>query len=159
MPELPSITVYCERLQALAGGQVLERIRLLSPFLLRTAVPPLTDTFGKRVQTVERLGKRIILGLEDELFLVVHLMIAGRLRWKEPAARLSKPMGLAAFDFATGTLIFTEASKKKRAALHVVKGRDALKDFDRGGIEVLTATYDTFRAVMTRDKITRSSGR
>jgi formamidopyrimidine-DNA glycosylase len=154
MPELPSITVYCERLEALAGRQILERIRLLSPFLLRTAVPPLTDTFGKRVETVERMGKRIILGLEDDLFLVIHLMIAGRLRWKEREAKLSKPMGLAAFDFSTGTLVFTEASKKKRASLHVVKGRDELKAFDRGGLEVLQATDRAFREVMTRENHT-----
>jgi formamidopyrimidine-DNA glycosylase len=154
MPELPDVTVYVERLQALAGGRVLERVRLASPFLLRSVEPPLAEVHGKRVVEVRRIGKRIAIGLENELWLVIHLMIAGRLRWKKAGAKPPGRVGLAAFDFADGTLVFTEASKKKRASLHVVRGEAALAGFDRGGLEVLGASAEAFAAALTRENHT-----
>jgi formamidopyrimidine-DNA glycosylase len=144
VPELPDVTVYVERLQALAAGQPLGGLRLVSPFLLRTAVPPWQDAVGRRVAGVRRLGKRIVLELEGELFLVLHLMIAGRLRWRAPEAKVPGKVGLAAFDFPTGSLILTEASKKKRASLHVVEGEAGLAEHDRGGLEVLEADGQAF---------------
>ncbi len=154
MPELPDVTVYVERLNALVGGQRLEGVRNKSPFLLRTVEPPLSDAHGRRVVDVQRLGKRIVFELEDELFLVIHLMIAGRLRWRKPGAGLPGRIGLAAFDFEAGTIIFTEASKKKRASLHVVSGRDALAPFRRGGLEVLDADMAAFREALLRENRT-----
>jgi len=154
MPELPSVTVYVERLAALAGGRVLERVRLTSPFLLRSHDPPLAATHGHILVGVARLGKRIVLELDGDLFLVIHLMIAGRLRWKKAGAPVPKRGGLAAFDFANGTVVFTEVSKQKRASLHVVRGRDELAAFDRGGLEVLDATVDAFAAALRRDNHT-----
>lgn len=142
MPELPDVTVYVERLAAKTLGQRLARVRLHSPFLLRTAAPPLGDAFGREVVAVERIGKRIVLGLEDDLFLVIHLMIAGRLRWKKAGAKVPTRGGLAAFDFPDGTVVFTEVSKKKRASLHVVQGRASLADYDRGGVDPRTATVE-----------------
>jgi formamidopyrimidine-DNA glycosylase len=132
MPELPDITVYIERLAAKTVGRPLTGIRLKSPFLLRTVTPRPADAIGRPVQAVERIGKRIVLRFGDDLIFVLHLMIAGRLRWKKPGAAIPGRVGLAAFDFEDGTLIFTEASKKKRASLHVVTAAD-LPDFDRGG--------------------------
>jgi formamidopyrimidine-DNA glycosylase len=150
VPELPDVTVYVERLQALTVGHVLEGIRLASPFVLRTVTPSPKDLAGARVVSVERLGKRIVIGVEPppqaentidaQRFIVIHLMIAGRLRWKEPKAKLPGKLALAGFDFAHGTLIFTEASGKKRASLHLVQGRAGLAEFDRGGLDVLAAT-------------------
>ncbi len=154
MPEYPDVTVYVERLDALCTGQVLERVRLGSPFLLRTVNPPLAEASGTRILGFERIGKRIVFCLEDDLFLVIHLMIAGRLRWKKPAATLPRGNGLAAFDLATGTIVFTEASKKKRASLHVVRGRAALADFDRGGLELFGSTVEAFAAALTRENHT-----
>ena len=154
MPEYPDVTVYVERLDALCTGQVLQRVRLGSPFLLRTVDPPLPAAHGKRVLGFERIGKRIVFALEDDLFLVIHLMIAGRLRWKKPGAKLPRGNGLAAFDFADGTIIFTEASKKKRASLHVVRGRAALDDFDRGGLELIGSSIDDFAAALARENHT-----
>jgi len=154
MPELPSVTVYVERLEALTVGKPLEAVRLASPFLLRTHDPPLSEAHGKRVEGVRRIGKRIVLALETELFLVIHLMIAGRLRWKKPGQPVPKGSGLAAFDFPGGSLIFTEASKKKRASLHVVRGETALAQFDRGGLEVLHATVEGFGAALARENHT-----
>lgn len=140
MPELPDVVVYCERLAAKTVGRTLKTVRLRSPFLLRTAVPPLKDAFGREVVGVRRLGKRIVLELQDELFLVIHLMIAGRLRWRTAGTNPPGRDGLAAFDFDDGTLIFTEASKKKRASLHVVLGEDGLAAHTRDGIDPRTAS-------------------
>ena len=144
MPELPDVTVYVERLRARAIGQPIEGIRIASSFVLRTVTPAPKDLIGARVQTVERLGKRIVIGVEGDRYIVIHLMIAGRLRWKERGAALPRKLALAGFDFPNGTLVFTEASPKKRASLHVVAGRAALAEFDRGGLDVLTATAAEF---------------
>jgi formamidopyrimidine-DNA glycosylase len=144
VPELPDVTVYVERLHAMTAGHVLEGIRLASPFVLRTVTPPPKDVAGTKVVGVERMGKRIILAMEADRFIVIHLMIAGRLRWKEPKAKLPAKVALAGFDFAHGTLVFTEASGKKRASLHIVQGRAALAEFDRGGLDVYAATAKQF---------------
>ncbi len=146
MPELPDIVVYVESLERRVVGQVLEQVRLNSPFVLRTAVPPLSDVLGKQVMAIRRIGKRIALVMEDEIFIVLHLMIAGRLRWIAPGAKGKWPgMTLATFRFATGTLSFSEAGTRKRASLHLVRGEDALSAFDMGGMEVLDADIDAFR--------------
>jgi len=144
MPELPDITVYIEALEKRVTGAPLERVRIGHPFPLRTAEPPLAAVAGKRVVGLRRLGKRIVFVLEDELFLVLHLMIAGRLHWREPGAALPGKRGLAAFDFAEGTLILTEAGTKRRAALHLVRGEAALAAHDPGGLEVLEAALPAF---------------
>jgi len=144
MPELPDVTIYVERLQALTVGHVLEGTRLASPFVLRTVTPSPKDLAGTKVVGVERLGKRIVIGMEGDRFIVIHLMIAGRLRWKEPQAKLPGKLALAGFDFSNGTLVFTEASGKKRASLHLVQGRAGLAEFDRGGLDVFTATPKQF---------------
>jgi formamidopyrimidine-DNA glycosylase len=136
VPELPDVTLYCEALAARVRGERLRRIRLASPFVLRTAVPPLESAEGRRVRDVRRLGKRIVLALEGELFLVMHLMIAGRLRWLGAAERPPARITLALLEFAGGTLAFTEAGTKRRASLHLVHGADALAQFDAGGIEI-----------------------
>jgi len=155
MPELPDITVYIDALEKRILGKRLERVRIASPFLLRTANPPLASAEGKTVAELRRLGKRICIGLRDEhakkpeLWLVLHLMIAGRLHWKKRDAMLSPPRGLAAFDFENGTLLWTEAGSKKRASLHVVAGEDGLKALDPGGIEVLRVDLDEFARVLT----------
>jgi formamidopyrimidine-DNA glycosylase len=131
--------VYIERLRARIEGEVLERIRLQSCFLLRTVDPPLEAAQGKRIQGLRRVGKRIVIGLEGGLFLVLHLMIAGRLAWIDHGATVSRPGALALFDFSSGTLVFTEGGTKKRASLHIVRGEDALHALDPGGLEVLEA--------------------
>lgn len=155
VPELPDVTVYVEALDRAARGRVLEQVRLASPFLLRTAEPPLAAAFGREVCSVDRLGKRIVLELTDDLHLVLHLMIAGRLKWKaEPGAAIPGKVGLAAFDFASGTLLLTEAGSKKRASLHVVQGREGLQAHDRGGIDVLTADLDSFDRVLRSENHT-----
>jgi formamidopyrimidine-DNA glycosylase len=144
MPERPDIDVYARRLLALAGGSVLREIKLLSPFLLRTVVPSVDDCLGRRLLAVERLGKRVVLALEGELFLVVHLMIAGRLQWKDkPGAGRGV---LANFRFDTGTLVLTEAGTKRRASLHIAAGRPALAALDPGGIELVPGGHDAFAA-------------
>lgn len=153
MPELPDITVYIEALETRILGQTLEAVRIVSPFLLRTAVPPLSDAPGKRVLEIRRLGKRISIGLEDDLWLVLHLMIAGRLHWHALARgsarpKISPPRGLAAFDFSNGSLLWTEAGSKKRASLHVVLGESGLRSLDPGGLEVLPTTLDRFTATL-----------
>ena len=135
MPELPDVVIYCEALDERIRGQTLERIRLSSPFLLRTAVPPIGDAEGKRVVRVRRLGKRIVIALEQELFLVLHLMIAGRLRWLEPNVKPPGRITLALLEFSSGRLAFTEAGTKRRASLHLVRGEAALAQFDMGGID------------------------
>jgi formamidopyrimidine-DNA glycosylase len=153
MPELPDITVYIEALEACILGQTLEAVRVVSPFLLRTASPPLTEAPGKKVVQLRRLGKRICIGLEDGLWLVLHLMIAGRLHWhplgaKPGRVKVSPPRGLAAFDFSNGSLLWTEAGSKKRASLHVVCGEDGLRSLDPGGLEVLAASLDHLAAAL-----------
>jgi formamidopyrimidine-DNA glycosylase len=145
MPELPDITVYIEALEARIVGQPLERIRIAKPFLLRSVDPPISTANGKKVVGVRRMGKRIVLELEDDLFLVIHLMIAGRLRWQPSGAKVPGKLGLAAFDFPNGTLILTEAGSKRRASLWLVRGEDSLEQFARGGLEVLHATLAQFR--------------
>src|SRR5579859_447254 len=146
MPELPDLTVYLDFLQSHIVGQTLEHVRVASPFVLRTADPPLKAAENKRVLGLRRSGKRLIFELEDELFLMIHLMIAGRFRWKEQGAPITGKIGLAAFDFTNGTLLLTEASQKKRASIHLLRGADTLADFDRGGLEPLDATLDQFRS-------------
>jgi len=145
MPELPDITVYLEALDRFVVGKRLEKIRLRSPFLLRSVDPPISELEGRVVTGRRRLGKRIVFAFEDDLFLILHLMIAGRLRWKKRGAKLSRKTGLAAFDFADGSLVLTEASSKKRASLHVVRGEEALAAHDPGGLEVLDADIGAFR--------------
>jgi len=159
MPELPDVELYVERLRALVGGQTLDRVRLGSPFVLRTVRPPLAAAHGRTLVGARRLGKRVVLELSGDLFLVVHLMIAGRLRWRphaDPAkaAALPAKRGLAAFDFATGTLLLTEEGSKKRAALHVVEGEAALAEHDPGGLEVFGATAEAFGAALAAGRHT-----
>lgn len=145
MPELPDVTVYVERLTALVGGATLTGVRLKSPFLLRSVEPPLSAVAGRRVAGVRRLGKRIVFELEGQLFLVLHLMVAGRLHWKKAGASLGERRSLAAFDFSTGTLVLTEASTRRRASLYVVAGRAGLAAHDRGGLEPLECSYAEFK--------------
>jgi formamidopyrimidine-DNA glycosylase len=154
MPELPDVTVYQERLRAHLVGQTLQQVRLKSPFLLRTVTPPLTAAHGRPVAAVHRIGKRLVLEFDGELMLVLHLMIAGRLRWKDPGHSVADRAVLAAFDFPHGTLVFTEQGTKKRASLHVVQGRAALREFDRGGLEVMDATTAQFAAALRRENRT-----
>lgn len=149
MPELPDITVYIDALGSRVVGQVLRELRITGPFLLRTFDPPPEAVHGKRVLKLRRLGKRIAFGLEDELWLVLHLMIAGRLQWKPPGAKPPGKRGLAAFDFDTGTLLLMEAGTKKRASLHVLRGEAALKAHHPPGLEPLEATRDEFAERLT----------
>ena len=137
MPELPDITVYLEALESRIVGETLERTRIPKPFLLRSVDPPISAAQGKRVLGVRRMGKRIVVELEDDLFLVIHLMIAGRLRWVPAGGKVPGKIGLAAFDFTNGTLILTEAGSKRRASLWLVRGEQSLEQFERGGLEVL----------------------
>ena len=149
MPELPDIVVYIEALEKRILGQTLEGVRLASPFLLRSVNPPLRDADGKRVRELRRVGKRIAIGLENELWLVLHLMIAGRLHWRERGVKVSRPRGLAAFDFPDGSLLLTEAGSKKRASLHVVSGEAGLESLNPGGLEVLDTNLERFTASLT----------
>ncbi len=144
MPELPDVTVYVERLRALAIGQPIEGIRIASVFVLRSVSPSPRELIGAQVESVQRLGKRIVIGVTGERFIVIHLMIAGRLRWKKRGEKVAHKVGLAAFDFPNGTLMFTEASPKKRASIHIVAGREALAEFDRGGLDVFGASLAEF---------------
>ena len=154
MPELPDLTVYRDALVERVRGQALERVRIQNPFVLRTAVPPIGDAEGRRVVDVCRLGKRIVLVLENEYFLVLHLMIAGRLRWLERGAKPPARITLATFEFANGMLAFTEAGTKRRAALHFVHGEKALSTFDAGGLEVLDTDLATFAARLASENHT-----
>jgi formamidopyrimidine-DNA glycosylase len=154
MPELPDVTVYVEALERHVGGRVLERARLASVSLLRSVEPPLAAAEGRRVLRASRLGKRIVLSLEGELHLVLHLMIAGRLRWKPRGAAIPAKRAHAAFDFENGTLLLTEASTKKRATLHVVQGAEGLAAHDPGGLEVLESDLAAFRAALARESHT-----
>jgi len=141
-------------MKAVLDGAHLKRVRIASPFVLRSVEPGLAEVEGKRVLSFERIGKRIVLGLADDLYLVVHLMIAGRFRWRKPDAAIPKGNGLAAFDFNAGTLILTEAGKKRRASLHLVRGRQSLEEFDRGGLELACASLTSFREALLRDNHT-----
>jgi formamidopyrimidine-DNA glycosylase len=154
MPELPDVTVYVERIQALAGGQPLEKVRVASPFLVRTFDPPIDAVDGAKLTSVQRLGKQIVLGLDNDLYLAIHLMIAGRLHWKERGAKIPGKVGLAAFDFPVGTMTLTEASSKKRAAIHVVRGSDGLAELKRGGLEVFDATLEEFAEALRSESHT-----
>ena len=150
MPELPDIVVYIEALEQRILGQPLERIRIASPFLLRTAEPPVQAAEGKRVRQLRRIGKRIAIGLDGDVWLVLHLMIAGRLHWREPGAKLpGGRRGLAGFDFPNGTLILTEAGSKKRASLRLFQGEESLHSQDPGGLEVLECELDAFARTLT----------
>ena len=154
MPELPDLTIYREALERRIVDRPLQQIRLASPFLLRSVDPPISEVRGRRVQGLRLLGKRIVIGLEPDLFLVLHLMIAGRLRWKEAGARIPRRTGSAAFDFPGGTLLMTEAGSKKRASLHLVRGAASLSVFDRGGLEVLACTTAEFASALRRENHT-----
>jgi formamidopyrimidine-DNA glycosylase len=167
VPELPDVSVYVERLRALIVGQPITNIRVASPFVLRTVSPSPRELIGAKIVSVERLGKRIVIGVEragggasqrtlasEERYIVIHLMIAGRLRWKAPNAKLPGKLALAGFDFPNGTLVFTEASGKKRASLHVLAGRAELADHDRGGLDVLAATDAQFTERLQRERHT-----
>jgi formamidopyrimidine-DNA glycosylase len=154
VPELPDVVGYIEALEKRITGARLTRVRLTSPFLLRSFDPPLRAAEGLSVLGLGRLAKRIVVRLEEDLFLVLHLMIAGRLHWREAGARIPAKVGLAAFDFSTGTLTLTEAGSKKRAALHVVRGEEELREFDPGGLEVFEANLPAFREALTRESHT-----
>ena len=154
MPEYPDVVVYIDRLRAYVQGKRLEQLRISHIFLLRTAVPPISEIDGRRVLGFERMGKRIIFAFEDDLFLVLHLMVSGRLRWRKRGVSIKSKRCLAAMDFESGSLLLTEASSKKRASLHLVRGREALEDFDRGGLVVMDATVDEFRAAITEENHT-----
>jgi formamidopyrimidine-DNA glycosylase len=154
MPELPDVTVYIEALNERVLEQPIQKIRVGSPFIVRSFDPPITAAEGKFVIGLRRLGKRIVFELEDELFLVVHLMIAGRFHWKPKGAKIARKYGQAAFDFPNGTLLLTEAGTKKRASIHLIRGAAALREHDPGGLEVFGATLAQFRASLTRENHT-----
>lgn len=154
MPELPDVTVYVESLIPRVVGQTIEAIRLASPFVVRTVTPPIASLAGTRVVGVRRLAKRVVLEFEDDVFLAIHLMISGRLHWRARGAKAPGKIGLAMFDFAEGTLVLTEASSKKRAAIHVVRGEDALRALDRGGLEVMDASLEDFQSVVRSENHT-----
>lgn len=154
MPELPDVTVYLDALRSRLPGQSLVKLRLASPFVLRTVDPSPRDLEGRTVTGLRRLGKRIVLEFEDDLFLVIHLMIAGRFRWLASGAKLPGKIGLAALDFANGTLALTEAGSKRRASMHIVRGEEGLREHDRGGLEPLTMTAAQFREALTRERHT-----
>jgi len=151
MPELPDIVVYVECLKPRIAGRRLEGIRLGGPFVLRSVRPAPEELVGKRVVGLRRIGKRIVIALEDELFVAIHLMIAGRLRWRRPGAALVRRRGLAAFDFETGSLLLTEEGSKRRASIHLVRGEAELRSHDPGGLEVLEADAESFAAALTRE--------
>jgi len=154
MPELPDVELYLHALRPRIVGQRLNRVRVASPFLLRTVDPPLVDVEGRVVRDLSRLGKRIVWHLDDDVFVVIHLMIAGRFRWKPPGAPIPAKVGLAAFEFENGTLLLTEAGAKRRASMHLARGRAALDALDPGGIDVLTSTVGGFGAALTRENHT-----
>src|SRR5580693_5998663 len=149
MPELPDIAAYVSALEPRILAQPIQQIRLASPFLLRTAQPPLRDVEGRIVRELRRIGKRIAIGVEGDLWLVLHLMIAGRLHWRPPGAKLAGRQNLAAFDFPHGSLVLTEAGTKRRASLHLFEGEEALRSIDPGGIDVLSSDLNSFRKALT----------
>ena len=154
MPELPDVTVYVEAIAQRIVDQPLVKLRLGNPFVLRTVDPSPSALAGKRVINVRRLGKRIVIELEDDLFIVIHLMIAGRFKWLAAGAKLPGKMGLAAFDFPNGTLLLTEAGSKRRASIHIVRGEESVRIHDPGGIEPLEISIDEFRAALTHERHT-----
>ena len=154
MPELPDVVVYLECLAPRIAGQPLERVRLRSPFFLRSVEAPVAAAEGRRVTGLSRLGKRLVIGLERELYLVLHLMIAGRLHWRPPRGRIPARRGIAALDFPTGTLLVTEAGTRKRASLHLIEGAQTLAALDPGGVEVLEADLPRFRTALVRESHT-----
>jgi formamidopyrimidine-DNA glycosylase len=154
VPELPDVTAYLEALQQHLMGERLRRLRLANPFVLRTVEPAPEALIGLQVTGFRRIGKRIVIELEGENFIVIHLMIAGRFRWLAPGAKVPGKIGLAAFDFDAGTLVLTEAGSKRRASIHLVKGEEALGAFDPGGMEVLDSTLDEFAAALRRERHT-----
>lgn len=154
MPELPDITVYIEALESRIVGERLERTRIAKPFLLRSVDPPISAASGKLVTALRRMGKRIVMVLEEDLFLVIHLMIAGRLRWLDAGAKVPGKIGLAAFDFSSGTLVLTEAGSKRRASLWLLRGEASLEQFERGGLEVFESGLAAFSERLTRENHT-----
>ncbi len=154
MPELPDIMIYVEALERRIIGERLEGVRIQSPLLLRSFDPPLECVDGKIVREVRRLGKRIVLGLDDDLWLVLHLMIAGRLQWKEPGSKLATKAALAVFRFTSGTMLFTEAGTKRRASLYLIRGEEGLREHDRGGLEPIPATLDEFQCALRKQNHT-----
>ncbi len=154
MPELPDITAYLDALKTRIIGRPIEQIRLGSPFLLRTAQPPLSEAHGRMVRELRRIGKRIAIGVESDLWLVLHLMIAGRLHWRARGAKLAGRQSLAAFDFPNGSLVLTEAGTKHRASLHMVRGEDALQAMDPGGIDVFACDLNAFRGALAAENRT-----
>jgi formamidopyrimidine-DNA glycosylase len=154
VPELPDITIYLESIEARVLSHTLDKLRLASPFVLRTVDPAPSDVAGKHVLELRRLGKRIVFALEDEIFIVLHLMVAGRLKWLPKGAKVPAKFGLAAFDFDNGTLLLTEAGSKRRASIHIVRGEEALRALDPGGMDVLAATLEQFRDALTRERHT-----
>ena len=154
MPELPDIAAYISALEPRIVAQPIQHIRLANPFLLRTVQPPLEDTEGRTVRQLRRIGKRIAMGLEGDLWLVLHLMIAGRLHWRPRGAKLGRRQSLAAFDFPHGSLVLTEAGTKHRASLYVLKGEEALQSMDPGGIDVFASSLDLFRQTLTAENHT-----
>jgi len=154
MPELPDIVAYIGALESRIAGQPLEKVRLASPFLLRTAQPPLVSVEGRVVRELRRVGKRIVIGVENDLWLALHLMIAGRLHWRAAGAKLVGRKSLAAFDFPGGSLVLTEGGTKHRASLHVVIGEDGLRSLDAGGIDIFPSDLDLFRTTLTAENHT-----
>lgn len=154
VPELPDVELYLHALRPRITGQRLDRVRVASPFLLKTVDPSIRETEGRVVRGVSRLGKRVVWRLDDELFVVIHLMIAGRFRWKTPGAAIPARLGLAAFDFASGSLLLTEAGSRRRASLHVVRGADALAALDPGGLDVLGSSFEEFAGALTLENHT-----
>jgi formamidopyrimidine-DNA glycosylase len=154
MPELPDVTIYLESLERRVLGRKLRKLRVSSPFVLRTYDPAPADLAEKKITGLARVGKRIVFAFEDSLFLVIHLMIAGRFKWLPPDAKIPAKLGLAALDFDEGTLLLTEAGSKRRASMHIVRGEEAVRAMDPGGIEPLEMTLDEFRAALTRERHT-----
>lgn len=154
MPELPDINAYLSALDERIVGRTLERVRIASPFVLRTAQPPIAEAQGRVVRELRRIGKRIAIGLDEDLWIVFHLMIAGRLHWRPPGVKLAGRNSLAAFDFADGSLVFTEAGTKRRASLHVVAGEKELRAMDPGGIDVQSSSFEEFRGALSRENRT-----
>jgi len=154
MPELPDINAYLCALEARIVGRTLESVRVASAFVLRTAQPPIAEVQGQAVRELRRIGKRVAIGMSNDLWIVIHLMIAGRLHWRAPGVKLSGRNNLAAFDFADGSLVLTEAGTKRRASLHVVNGEPGLRTIDPGGREVLSSSFDDFRAALTAENRT-----
>jgi formamidopyrimidine-DNA glycosylase len=154
MPELPDVTVYLEALKERVLNQPIQKIRIGSPFVVRTFDPPIKEIAGKKVLGFLRMGKRIVFELEDDLFLIVHLMIAGRFHWKPKGAKIARKYGQAAFDFPNGTLLLTEAGTKKRASIHLVRGESALQEYDPGGLEIFAMSLEQFSEALTRENHT-----